>query len=1386
MSERPGGDSPVDAAAVEAPPAAPAQETPRAHAIVALGASAGGLRAYRAFLAALPERPGMSLVVAQHLAADRPSELPELLQNHTHLPVCRARHGEAPRPDHVYVLPPSQVLTLEGGRLCLRPRREADRVLDLLFESMAQDLGPDAVAVLMSGTGTDGTEGLRAIKERGGLTLAQSDDADCDGMPRHAVDQGVVDVFGTAYELAQWLVTWVLQDRRPPPPPAQLTALGARALQEVLTLVREHTGHDFSSYKTSTVLRRINRRLQAHHLPDITGYPEVLRRDPEEPGALKQDLLISVTSFFRDPRSWDVLGRDVLATIVGSKHPEEPVRVWVPGCATGQEAYSLAILLHEAAGRRHRPPPIQVFATDIDDAAIAFAREGLYPVDIEHELTPERLARFFEREPQGYRVKRDLRRSILFSNHNLVQDPPYSHLDLVSCRNLLIYLDRDVQGRVLGLFHYALHPGGWLFLGSSEGVASAQALFGTWSENHHLFRRRDAAQHVPRLAMRGGPDTRWRHRPTASERPSRDLFGRYQQWTLEQHAPPRMLIDDRQEITHLFGHAGRYLRDAEGPVSHNAVQRIHPELRLDLRAALHLAMEQGERTRSRPRNVDIDGANVLVQLEVAPLDWSRLPSPLDGGAQQEVRSNGGPAALAEVVFHEIDPSLLDLVRAAQPGDQDDEVARQLEAELLRTREQLQDTIERHEASSEEIKASNEELQSINEELRSTTEELETSKEELQSMNEELITVNEELKRKIDELSRTNADLQNLIAATQLATIFLDRGLRIKRYTPTAEELFHILPSDVGRPLTHVAHRLEYPDLHGDARQVLDALTEVTREISTRNLERWFEARLYPYRTLDDRIDGVVLTFVDISRAKRDQQTLARRAHKQQVIASLGQFALTGSSLEALLEEAVRGIADGLSVARCLALEHLPEEGALVVRAAHGLPADVVGRRLPDDERSHAGLTVRRGDVVRFGGDGAGAHDALPEVGDEPGMGMVVRGLSRPWGVVCVYGVPTRSQSDANFFRAVTHVVGESVERQRAHAQLQIQTRRFELALRNSTTTVFEHDRELRLRWIYNTRSGLPPEDQLGRTDDQIYAGADVQRMMALERQVLESGRGARDTFTLTVGDRPLHVDLSLEPLLADGELVGVLGAAADLTHQMHIERELRELNRTLEERVEQRAGQVRRLATALTLAEQRERHRIAQVLHDHVQQLLYAVQLRLRMLAERLDDAERAPVDEALGQALKAIRSLSVELSPPVLKDEGLKEALRWLVLQTKLVHGLKVELDAELPGVALQRDVSMLLFHFVRELLCNVVKHGEVDRARVSIRLVEGDLLEIGVDDQGAGFDPKAVTTHSGFGLYGIRERLSLFDGQLDVRSAPGAGTQVLMRVPLHRIRAD
>jgi two-component system CheB/CheR fusion protein len=855
------------------PPATGTQpDVSRPAFVVGIAASAGGLDALERFFSHVEPGYGLAYLVVLHMERHHESLMPELLaRRNDQLRFKQAESGDAVDADVVYVIAPGTQLTLAGDVLSVTPLpAEATGPLtgDALFISLALHRGARAAGIVLSGTGTDGAAGLQAIRASGGLAYVQApDSAQNNGMPRHAMQAGAADEVLPVEAMFGRLVrqiaarTAASTGRVGPVPLEEQIQV---ALEAICTIVHRKTGHDFSRYKAGTLARRVRRRMQATHYTSAAEYVAALETSADEAEQLLRDLLIRVTRFFRDPEAFVALEERVLSQVVQPAANDRAIRLWVPGCATGQEAYSLAMQVREQLTRRHVERPIQIFATDIDTEALAIARAGRYDGEEIADLSPERRKQFFAREGDSWRVIKELRDMCIFSAQNLVRDPPFSSLDLISCRNVLIYMQPEIQKRLVPLFHYALRPGGYLFLGPSEGLASCPELFDIEDKPHRIFQRKEvvsrpafefplSGRRAARFVTGGAPASE----PGIIVPPTpTDAFERM---LLEEYVPASAIVNELGEILYLAGRTGRYFQPSVGAPSNNLLHQARGNLRRELRAALGLAVETRRRVFSRTVGVETDDGTAFVRVTVRPVPG--------------LVSNSGMFA---VLIQET--QVADEATDAEPApDGELPMLEQLENELRSTRAELQSTVEELESANEELKSSNEELISTNEELQSSNEELQTSQEELRSVNDELANVNSELEKKVCELHSANADLQNLFVSTQVATLFLNRDLRITKFTPAAVSLFHLLDSDVGRPIADLAPRFVGMDVLADVRQVLSSLHTVERQVQSSDGASWFMVRSLPYRTLDNAVSGVVVTFVDVTALKRAEETAQRQA-----------------------------------------------------------------------------------------------------------------------------------------------------------------------------------------------------------------------------------------------------------------------------------------------------------------------------------------------------------------------------------------------------------------------------------------------------------------------------------------------------------------------------
>jgi two-component system CheB/CheR fusion protein len=884
--------------------------------IVGIGASAGGLEALEQFLGHMPPACGLAFVVVQHLHPTHKGMMVELLQRVTSLPVVQIEDRMKVEPGHVYVIPPDRDLSMLRDVLhLLEPAapRGLRLPIDYFFRSLADDRQERSIGVILSGMGSDGTLGLRAIKEKAGAVFVQTpDSAKFDGMPRSAIDAGLADVVAPAEELAGKIIAYLhhvpLLVARPDLPNLDLADTEQSGLEKVVLLLRTQTGHDFSSYKKSTIYRRIERRMGLHQLSRIADYVRYLRENSEETDLLFKELLIGVTSFFRDPAVWNELKTLAIPALLSARPNGGILRAWSVGCSTGEEAYSLAIVFREAL-EQVKPAArysLQVFATDLDKDAIDKARTGLYPANIAADVAEERLLRFFVQEERGYRVSKEIRQMVIFAPQNLIMDPPFTKLDLLTCRNLLIYLEADLQKKLLPLFHYSLNPGGILLLGSSETIGQATDLFAPLSGKIRLYWRRDVALRADLVDF---PSAFARPRgyaatvptPLTPELPSGlNLKTLTDSLLLQRYSPAAVLTTDRGDLVYISGKTGKYLEPAAGKANLNIFAMAREGLGSLLNQAFAKAIRQKAVVTLKAVPVGTNGGTQVVDIIVHPL---AEPLALQG--------------MVLIVFTDVAATLV----TKEPGKTERGIVHG--ARLAALKEKLQQAHEGLQITREEMQTSQEELQSTNEELQSTNEELTTSKEEMQSMNEELQTVNHELQAKVNELSLASDDMKNLLNSTDIATLFLDNDLKVQRFTTQIADIFKLIPGDAGRPITDLVSWLDYPGLAEDAREVLRSLVFHEQQVSARD-GRWFTVRIRPYRTQDNRIDGVVITFVDISASKAMEGSLREAL-------SLLQSRFTDQSTELDTSRALEGL---LQKAQAVLEKRLTDQTVELRQARH--------------------------------------------------------------------------------------------------------------------------------------------------------------------------------------------------------------------------------------------------------------------------------------------------------------------------------------------------------------------------------------------------------------------------------------------------------------------
>jgi len=828
--------------------------------IVGIGASAGGLETLEAFFSNMPPEADIAFVIIQHLSPNFKSIMASLLAKHTRMTVSEIEDGTALKPNCVYLNPPNKNVAVFNRTLHLMEPVKSNAInmpIDFFFRSLSEDQKEKAIGIIVSGTASDGTLGIKAIKGEGGMVMVQDPNtAKYDGMPKNAIGTGLVDLVLPVEKMPKALISYVKHPFLKSPGKINVAESGIQHdLQKVFALIRSATGHDFSQYKQTTIHRRIERRLAVHQIDKLPDYIMYMQKNPSEIHALFKDLVIGVTRFFRDPEAYQMLEQKVLPQLLKGRKSNETLRCWVVGCSTGEEAYSLAMIFSEAMESLKIYLNIQIFATDIDEAAIETARKGVFPDNIATDISKERIDKFFKKDDDVFRIKKQIRDMIVFSLQSIIRDPPFSRLDLVSCRNLMIYLNHPLQKKIIPLFHYTLNPQGILFLGSSETIGEFTDLFQPLNAKFKIFQRRESFREgiidYPKKITyynqdKREPDDRVRKPMTT------DIQAVTEKAILSEYAPAGVLINDKHEILQFVGQTEKFLVPPSGKPSFNILKMAREDLKYKLTTALHKAVRENKRIDCKSIRVKYNNACCMVDISISP-----------------VTDEGLPPGLLLVLFETTAPECLpDEHLRPEPGKKiKDPSIHQLEQELQSTREYLQATIEELETSNEELTSNNEEMQSVNEELQSANEELETSREELQSTNEELSTVNSELQNKVDELSKASDDMNNLMAATEIATIFMDTRLNIKCYTPAAARIIKLITTDIGRPLSDLTTSFPGVDLAEHAKKVLRDLNTLETEMLSKD-GIWHALKIMPYRTGENVIAGVVMTVMNIHRVKQ--------------------------------------------------------------------------------------------------------------------------------------------------------------------------------------------------------------------------------------------------------------------------------------------------------------------------------------------------------------------------------------------------------------------------------------------------------------------------------------------------------------------------------------
>lgn len=1280
--------------------------------VAGIGASAGGLDAFKRFFTAAPADSGVAYVLIPHLDPKHESLMAQLLTRYTRMPVAEAENGVQVEANHVYIIPANKYMTIADGILRLSgpvSRSGPQTSIDLFLRSLGEDKQEKAIGIVLSGTGAHGALGLKAVKAAGGLAMVQDPETtEYPAMPRSAIATGLADFILPVEQMPEALINYVRHSYVIGGKAAVETAGTPDHLNQVLALLRVRTKLDFRHYRKKMLQRRIERRMSLSHFDQLADYLAYVREHPDELQQLARDLLISVTSFFRDPEAWQALETEVIGPLVRAKPPDTPIRIWSAGCATGEEAYSLGMLVLEQMAAAQKSCPVQIFASDVDDAALDVARHAVYSDNISTDVSPERLSRFFTRINEStYQVSKQLRETVIFAHQNLISDAPFSRLDLIVCRNLLIYLEADVQRKVISLLHFALRDDGFLFLGPSETIGRQTDLLEPVSKKWRIYRRigparRERVEFPIAAADPSTPAQRAAPRPTQF-RPV-NLPDLMQRLLVEKFAPASVLINRKYEILCYSGAADRYLAVSAGLPTLDLLEMAREGLRTKLRAAIHKALRE----------------NVVITLSHVQL--KRSDQYYDVNVEIAPAQDSGADGMLLITFSDAGkhagPS-----RRPKEAASNDSVVRQLEDELKATKEDLQTTIEELESSNEELKASNEEVMSMNEELQSANEELETSKEELQSLNEELSTVNNQLQDKVQDLESANNDISNLFNCTDIATIFLDTDLYIRRYTPAAVGLFKVIASDVGRPIGDVVRRFTDDDFLRDVQQMLRDLAPREKEVQT-DYGRWCIRRIVPYRTVDNRIAGIVITFVDITERKQAVEAVVRRLA---AIVESSADAIFSNDLDGTVRTWNKGAerlygytADeiiGHSILVSVEKERVGEWKEAMNRLGRGEDVEQIETECLSKDGRRVPVAVTYSPIRNAEGKVQSVSAIVRDITERIRTEQAVRASGQRLAAILTTAVDAIITIDSG---GIIQSVNPATEQMFGYAAAEMVGQNVKTVMPSPYRE--EHDRYL-ARYLQTGKSGI------------IGVGREVQ--------------GQRKDGSV------FPVDLVVSEVEPKKLFTGIV---RDITRRKQLEREVLEIAML-------------------------EQSRIGQEIHDDLGQQVTGLSMLAEALAQHLGH-DASPHKDTAGQlaaGLGRLRQLAQRLSRGLVPTEvgraGLRAALQELVTRTCEQAGVACTLD--FPGEVSARDdaTATHLLRIAQEAVNNAVRHSQANNVQVHlVRQAEAILLSIRDNGVGIAELPK---THEGIGIRLMRNRAGLIGGRLEIGPAAGGGTLVTCTVP-------
>lgn len=1305
--------------------------------IVGIAASAGGLDAFKALLSAMPGDTGMAFVLIPHLDPSHASLMAELIAPHAKMPVQEALDGIRIQADTVYVIPPNRNLeikerTLHLSRLALS--RNDRTPIDLFFRSLAADLEEKAVGIVLSGTGAHGTLGLRAIKAHGGMTMVQEPaEADFDQMPRSAIAADVADYILPVARMPEVLCAYLKHPYVKYAPEHDGDDESTDYLGRILALIQTRLKYNFKDYRKKMLIRRIHRRMSINHLEEPDSYITLLRENPDELRQLFQDFLICVSGFFREPEAYEVLAQQIIPELIRLRARDDiPIRVWIPACATGEEAYSIAMLCYEVMDRiKTKHPALQIFATDISESALKTARLGIYPESISADVSPERLRRFFTKSDEHYQVNKRLRETIMFATHNVISDTPFSRLDLICCRNLLIYLEPETQQRLLSLFHFALNDGGYLFLGASETVGRQIDLYEPVSKSWRIFRRIGPSRPERVEFPTGIQQTLYMPYTAIRETKPRitKIGALAQELLIDAYVPACVIINRKFEILYLHGPTHNYLSMPPGEPTHDLLAMAHEGLATRIRGLCYQVnrAEEGEAQGESP--VARNGHYVHVRITVKEI---RQPKDLEG--------------LLLVTFDDLPSEAHTDTKVIDSTDKNS-LIQQLEFELKSTREDLQSTIEELESSNEELKASNEEMMSMNEELQSVNEELETSKEELQSLNEELNTVNNQLEDKISELDKASNDLNNLLTSADITTLFLDTDLRIRRFTPSTVKLLNLMPSDISRPISDFAYKFRDDALLADAHKVLERLTPIDKHVWTEQGQHYLR-RILPYRTMDNQIEGVVVSFVDITPQVVADMELKRAAEL-----------LKDSSVAILIKDL-----KGKITAWSHGAERMygyTEAEALKMNALNLIPRPLRRKAQSITTQIARGRDIETIETQRVTKDGQLLDIALTAAPLTDRRGKVI-------GIIATeHNITERKRMEDDLLninkelrqRVAVHTADAEQKTEQLH-----QREQYLSAIVNTDPNAIITADRAGIITSFNPAAerifGYAPDEAIGQDSAMLFLsppktrqGGDWIRTFLPPKAAVSSlpreAQGRRKDAT----SFPMEVSVSEIDHLGFYLLV-----ARDISAQRTLEKEIIDVST-------------------------QEQERIGQEIHDGLGQRLTALTMMTANLGKKLADLNK-PEAALLKEYLKQLREASDEahtlaqgLAPVPIDPSGLKVSLKKLADSVSASSGITCHLKSRRTQELNDRVQALQLYRITQEAVNNAVKHAKPDNITIDLAAAKGGIT-LKISDDGKGFDADGHAA-DGLGMHIMRYRANIIGAALEIHSERGKGTSIVCTLP-------